>query len=553
MLSGRWLLAALLAASIGCGGDAPPDPNTFDGDRDGVVQALDCDDASAARWRLLQGHPDRDRDGRGTDAALSICSGVALPPGYAAQGGDCDDGDAARWFVGGGYRDVDGDGSPEAPEARVCRGDALPSGWSETPADCAPLDPGRWTSTPYLHRDVDGDTFTVASPGEVCAGAALPVGYSMDARGDDCDDANATVHARVDAFQDADGDGVGGAPGVVCAGAVLPAGWTPSAGDCDDGNGSATVMTNAYRDGDLDGRGLEPGSVCGGRDAVQGWLPPGWSRAGADCDDADASAWQRLAYAYVDRDGDLHALAEAGAICTGSSLPGAYRGFLHGGWTLGDCDDTDAGRHASLVGYLDADLDGWGYGAEESFCTAGSLPPGYAAAGGDCAPGDATRWVHRGYSLRDADGDLFWVRAPPSSSVCSGAALPPGYSTALTPGVEDCDDAAPGLHTAIRGAPDGDGDGYGAGPLAPVCTGGTLPAPYVPRGGDCDDATISLWRRVVIYPDADGDGVGAAPRAIRCLGATPGAGWSEKGWDSNDRDPGVQLAPEDDLELAGTL
>jgi len=371
----------------------------------------------------------------------------------------------------------------------------------------------------------------------------------MDARGDDCDDANPAVYARRDAFVDADRDGVGGEPGVVCAGASLPAGWATGGGDCDDGNARAFTVTSASRDADGDGRGAEWDTVCGG--GYGGWLPAGWSFDGTDCDDTDPFAWERLAYAYVDRDGDGHALQQYGSVCTRYSLPPGYAASLPWSWTLGECDDADATRWLALTGYPDVDGDTYGASPGESLCTAGSLPAGYASRGGDCDPADASRWQSLYAAYRDADGDGRFVSA--AMYVCSGASLPAGYSNASPSQPLDCNDANPDLFLAVQGAPDGDGDGFGAGPLAPVCTGGTLPAGYVAKGKDCDDATSSLWRWVVLYPDGDGDGVGAPPRAIRCLGATIPAGFSELGWDANDRDPAVQLVSGDELSIATEL
>jgi hypothetical protein len=174
------------------------------------------------------------------------------------------------------------------------------------------------------------------------------------------------------------------------------------------------------------------------------------------------------------------------------------------------------------------------------------LPEGYADSSLDCAPEDATRWGLRSYTSRNLDGDGRSVPANPSypygtAQVCSGTALPAGYSTATAAQPYDCDDANAAISVVRSGAPDEDGDGWGAGPVAPVCSGDALPEGYGPHGNDCATADPALWRWTVLYPDADGDGVGAPPRDVQCLGAEIPDGWSEKGWDANDGDPGAQL------------
>jgi hypothetical protein len=302
---------------------------------------------------------------------------------------------------------------------------------------------------------------------------------------------------------------------------------------------------SAYRDADGDGRGREAGEVCG----EWSWLPWGWSHDWTDCDDANPSVWAPRSYQYTDRDGDGRAVSDLGSVCA-LTLPAEHRESL-GGWIAGDCDDADSARWAAVTLYADVDEDGRGAGAGTLSCVGAALPAGFVTSASDCAPEDATRWGFLQYWSRDLDGDGRtvppYVQSPYSSgTVCTGSALPAGYSTSSAAAPYDCDDADATLWIARQGAPDADGDGWGEGPLAPVCSGEALPEGYGTHANDCATADPALWRWTVLYPDADGDGVGAPPRDVQCLGATIPDGWSEKGWDSNDGDPGVQLGADGD-------
>jgi hypothetical protein len=353
----------------------------------------------------------------------------------------------------------------------------------------------------------------------------------------------------VSAFVDGDRDGLGSTAGTVCAGGALPDGWAWNPGDCDDAESRARFTRSAYRDLDGDGRGAEAGEVCGD----WAWVPAGWSGSAGDCDDANGAVWSLLPYQYTDRDGDGRAVTGAGSVCA-LQLPPEHR-LAQGGWIAGDCDDADAAAWATATLYADVDGDGRGAGTGTPACIGASPPAGTSTTGSDCAAEDATRFAWLSYRSHDLDGDgraaPAYATSPSSyGTVCGGASLPAGYSTSVAAAPHDCDDANAALTVARQGAPDEDGDGWGAGALAPVCSGATLPDGYAPLGNDCAVADPALWRWTVLYPDADGDGVGAPPREIQCLGATVPPGWSEKGWDSNDTDPGVQVAAGDEEPLA---
>ena len=82
-----------------CPDDANADQADLDGDGIGDVcdpdidgdeytNDVDCDDRNGNIYQLLTGFIDGDNDGYGTGEAMDICSGDALPSGYADVGGD---------------------------------------------------------------------------------------------------------------------------------------------------------------------------------------------------------------------------------------------------------------------------------------------------------------------------------------------------------------------------------------------------------------------------------------------------------------------------------
>ncbi len=98
MTTWRWALLALALAGLACGGSDGTTPSNLDADGDGHTAADDCDDHDPQRWQLLSGFQDVDRDGHGAGPELEVCSGDALPAGYATIGNDCDDGAPGAWW-----------------------------------------------------------------------------------------------------------------------------------------------------------------------------------------------------------------------------------------------------------------------------------------------------------------------------------------------------------------------------------------------------------------------------------------------------------------------
>lgn len=273
-------------------------------------------------------------------------------------------------------------------------------------------------------------------------------------------------------------------------------------------------------------------AACGSRDEAWSGPPPGGPQlpvvrdvdgdrdgvlAGADCDDADPSAWATV-WAHVDADRDGRGAGPLEQTCAGSSL--------RTGWSYEatDCDDGDITRWVAAPAYPDDDLDGAGEGAQQVVCTGGgALPTGFALEGGDCAPADGTRWRELGYQYRDADGDLrfaaAWGAWPPPT-VCAGDTLPPGFADSAAGLDDDCDDADPAAWRTVYAWPDDDGDGAGEGTAAGLCVGSTLPPPWTGTGHDCAPGDATRWQWFSYAGlDGDGDGFGVVQAGELCAGA----------------------------------
>lgn len=345
----RCMIIAFALASAHCGHGTPPpviDPPdamapdaATDRDQDGVNNADDCAPDDATRWQMVPLHRDGDGEGVGAGAAEDTCMGADIPAGLAATGDDCDDADPATWTLRPGYLDEDGDGVGAGLVQDVCSGMVLPAGYAAAGGDCAPLDPAAWQLLAFRYRDADGDSHAVAQDGTVCSGAALPPGHSDVAQDEDCDDLDPRVFMSLTIYGDGDGDGVG-------AGAAGPA--------CTDGS-----------------------------------VPVGSSLDGSDCAPGDAAAWQVLAYAHVDGDGDGFTTPRDGALCAGAALPDPYRTAPSGN----DCDDGDPALTRFVVLYADRDRDGVGMPPRAIPCLGPSLPAGFSMLGHD--PDDADPTVTR--------------------------------------------------------------------------------------------------------------------------------------------------------------
>ncbi|NOK18291.1 hypothetical protein [Corallococcus carmarthensis] len=393
---------------------------------------------------------------------------------------DCDDSNPTLWRSVTGYADTDGDGHGETGQPVFCVGDTT-QGWPQEAGDCAPGDATRWRSVPGLYPDADGDGATGTTPVTACVGATL-AGYKEQPGPPDCDDGDAAVSALSWLWVDADGDGVG---------SDLAATWCPS-------------------------RGRPP--------------PSGYARIEGDCAPGDTNRWRMLFFTHRDEDGDGFVVVQDGTVCSGEHLPAGYD-TVSG---PADCDDHDAQRTVRVARWLDPDGDGYGDGAPVLRCEGpGESAPGETLQGGDCAPGDSTRWRPLSYASRDGDGDGYL--SPATGEVCSGFWLPQGYSQAVRN--DDCDDGNVALFRAWSVYADADGDGVGSGAAASVCGTAKLPTGYSLQATDCAPQDSSMWRMLgFTYRDADGDTYTVAQSGELCAGTALPAGYATQRLSGEDCD-----------------
>ncbi len=431
-----------------------------------LAQPLACEDPTA--W-----FPDRDGDGYG-DGAESTRACVAPDGDYVSVGEDCDDTDAtvhpgadehcdgvdddcdgqtdeadavdaASW-----YRDEDGDGygDPERSEQRCVPRD----GWVEDGSDCddedAAVHPGGLelcngvdgdcnglVDDVSFWKDADGDFY--GDPDDSWVGCPPPEAYVQASYGEDCDDADESVHPgateELDGVDD-DCDGTVDDVGLGDLGSRLDgassgdgAGWAvASAGDV-DGDGWTDLLVGAPL---ADGSGNNAGaaylvagpSSAGGLSAALAILE------GVDDDDLAGGA---LAGAG-DVDGDDHADLWIGARMADPKGVDAGAVYLvHGpieGWVgLDDADATAAGLGSgdnlgqALCAGFDHDGDGtpdllvgayqadrMGAAAGEAYLFEGPVSGAWGADGADAtllAEGDHHEAGCAVASPGDVDGD----------------------------------------------------------------------------------------------------------------------------------------------------
>lgn len=298
---------------------------------------------------------DTDNDGYGNgSASMWACS---LPAGYAAVAGDCDDGNANV--------------NPSAAE--VC---------NEIDDDCdGAVDEGV-QNTYYADADLDG----YGDPNGTTMACSAPAGYVTNA--DDCDDTNPNINpgAREECnetdddcdglidedvetlyFADLDHDGYGD-PGNTILDCRAPAGYVANDLDCNDSDPNINpsiaeicnlqddncnglidegVQTTYYEDADNDGYGnpSNPVLTCA--------APSGYVATGDDCDDTNPAIHPNAPETCNESDDD----------CDGQVDEGVQLAFFE-------------------------DVDGDGYGNDQSFIMACSAPTGFVSNAGDCNDGN---------------------------------------------------------------------------------------------------------------------------------------------------------------------
>ncbi|MCB9674477.1 MAG: FG-GAP repeat protein [Alphaproteobacteria bacterium] len=576
----RWARALAFVTLSGVGGcywvsDADLEAR-LDADGDGVPRPTDCDDSDASVQSESTFFADLDGDGFG-DAGSPI-QACGLPANASELSTDCDDGEVVthpgadeicdgadndcddaidEGLSGTWYADADGDGfgddgnvSTEClqpPDTVASGGDCNDGEPAINPSaaercdtvdnDCDNLiddqDPGLDPAQHSWYFDSDGDGY--GDPSVLLIRCTQPTGYVPN--GLDCADADPDIRPGVlelcngvdddcdgtaddeaaDApiwFADLDADGSGDAlnPMRACS---QPANAVTTVGDCNDGDPAVfpgaqetcngvdddcnTLVDGAdpnvsggqpyYRDADGDGFGT-PNAFVNGCGA-----PTGFVADAQDCDDTQNAVNPTATEVCDGIDNDCD----------------------------GDVDDADPGLDAGSATTFFLDADGDGRGDDLLTVAACVLPPGYAAAGGDCD--DADPWSSPGAIEQcdgidndcngtaddavvfatwylDGDGDGVGVDASPVvdclrpaqhvlvAGDCNDAnpAVAPGLPEVCGPTDDDCDglvdDADPDLVGPVWHR-DADGDGYGNPGLTTMAC--TQPAGFVASSGDCSD------------------------------------------------------------------
>jgi gliding motility-associated-like protein len=484
-----------------------------------------------------------DVDGDGFGNPNSTANACLLPQGFVENADDCDDSAIT-------YDDLDGDGFGSG-ESSAC-------GTSDNNTDCNDADNAVYpeaneicnlsdddcdeeidefvTTTYYL--DADGDGFgTDITAIEACE---LPIGYVTNF--DDCDDNTLS-------YEDMDGDGFGAGNSTACGSSI-------SNTDCNDADGAISPGTTEICGDGIDNDCLNGDSICqivGCMDEAACNYNP---LANIDdlciyasnevCDSIDNDCDGEIdefvtSTFYVDLDGDGFGNADStieacslplGFVSDNTDCDDSFAGYedLDGdGFGSGeyaacgtspntdDCDDTSVNISPSAIeicNSLDddcdleidefvtltfyADVDGDGFGNQDSTMEACTLPIGFVSDNTDCDDNLV------GYD--DLDGDTYGF----GQATACGTALNnedcDDASAAIAPNVQEIcnliDDNCDGEideNVLVTYYLDADADGFGDPQITQF---GCSPiAGYVSNPDDCDDALIT-------YQDNDSDGFG---------------------------------------------
>jgi hypothetical protein len=413
---------------------------------------------------------------------------------------DCDGLSDEEQGVAAWYPDDDGDGFGDADADRVRVSCTAIAGFVLRPGDCddasVARSPAQHETCNALDDDCDGRADYVISPGDTEDDDGD--GHA-DRRcgGDDCNDADSTIHPGAVELSDArDND---------CNGAI------------DDAPGSVRW----YVDADLDGYGaqsdlgIESSTVVPGRitragdcDDGRGAIHPG---AADFCDGVDDDCDARLDEGatpiafFADVDGDGWGGTDLASIVIACAPPASAAA------RLGDCADDDDAVHPGALEVCDAvdqdcdvrvdessmiswyvDLDGDGAGAGEGVASCTPIS-GRAPMDGDCDDADPLRSPGRAEACNAVDDDCDGTVDDGASATCpaphttSAMCTLGACTSACVVGFSDCDgDDTTGCETDTAHTPDSCGACFAPCAVSDSC-GRTTP-------GVCDVAPMTgLW------------------------------------------------------------
>lgn len=515
-----------------------------DGDSDGDVLPVDCDDTNTQIGPsatdipgdtldqdcsgLLLCFEDSDGDGSGSSNTLDEAVVLDVPQGCdvlnrADNDDDCDDTDPDQFPGQTWFTDTDNDGYGTGLAITQCTPPAA-TGWAPESGDCGPLNNSIYPGAPEVvangidedcdsqetcYVDGDGDGFghltnTTTSAVLTCLGSGISAVNS------DCDDSNAAYAPDVTWLLDGDSDGYGNAAVSATCQPPQATGWVARPDgevDCNDNiagvNPGATETPVNGVDEDCDGF-----EACGGDADGDGAGDPaalvsspdltcnggGFVNNLDDCAPADPTRYTG-APTWTDSDGDGFGTS------VGGSQPLPATCVVPGGRSLlnTDCDDTDDAIYPGATYYLDGDGDGYGRFNTGTTFPACNVPNGWAVLFGDCNDNDAAIYPGATY-YTDSDNDGFGS-TPTGTTTCN---VPANASTVDG----DCDDTNGDIYPGATYYLDADGDDFGVAsqPTTPASCG--LPSGYATADGDCDDTNPVHYPDSQAFRDLDSDGFG---------------------------------------------
>lgn len=259
-----------------------------------------------------------------------------------------------------------------------------------------------------------------------------------------------------------------------------------------------------------------------------------------DCSPEDASLFQNM-IGFVDADQDGYRSSIETARCIGKTAP---KDILPASAPI-DCDDNEASRNTIIHLFADKDGDSFTEAASQALCIGGTTPPaGFfkkPSAIIDCNDNNTAVWQTQSIR-RDQDGDGYAVGA--AETACIGAEAPPHFIlTEKAAPTDDCDDQESAQFRIASLFEDKDGDGYTAAQKS-LCIGNKTPEGFrteASRITDCDDQKAELFLTATYYVDNDQDTYGTGVSQIFCVAPDskiPKGFVAQAGTDCDDNDAG---------------